>query len=112
MNNGQKVKKFILHASSAHQAFKLAEQFKGERRADWDKVKVVIMRNILHAKAKQHEYVRRKLLSTGDRELVENSWRDSFWGWGPNKDGMNMLGILWMEVRAELRAINDEIREA
>lgn len=94
----------IRTAPSAHEAFKIAERNKRLRRSDWDSVKVGIMRDILRAKAAQHEYVRRKLLATGDRELVENSWRDDFWGWGPNRDGQNMLGKLWMEVRAELRA--------
>lgn len=93
----------IKNAPSAHEAFKLAERHKAERRPDWDAVKIDIMRDILRAKADQHEYVRRKLLATGDRELVEDSWRDDFWGWGPNRDGQNMLGKLWMEVRAELR---------
>lgn len=93
----------ILCASSAHEAFKIAEYNKALRRPDWDDVKVGIMRDILRAKAAQHEYVRRKLLATGDRELVEDSWRDDFWGWGPNRDGQNMLGKLWMEVRHELR---------
>lgn len=94
----------IQYANSAHDAFKIAEHFKGQRRGDWDGVKIDIMRNILRAKTAQHEYVRRKLLATGDRELIEDSWRDDFWGWGPNRDGQNMLGKLWMEVRAELRA--------
>lgn len=94
----------ICRAPSAHEAFKIAERNKGLRRPDWDDVKVGIMRDILRAKVAQHEYVRRKLLATGDRELIENSWRDDYWGWGPNKDGQNMLGKLWMEVRAELRA--------
>lgn len=94
----------IYEAPSAHEAFKIAEAQKHLRRADWDAVKVGFMRDILRAKAAQHEYVRRKLLATGDRELVEDSWRDDFWGWGPNQDGQNMLGKLWMEVRAELRA--------
>lgn len=93
----------IRHAPSAHEAFKIAERNKAFRRPDWDEVKVGIMRDILRAKAAQHEYVRRKLLATGDRTLVENSWRDDFWGWGPNRDGQNMLGKLWMEVRQELR---------
>jgi ribA/ribD-fused uncharacterized protein len=93
----------ILKAPSAHEAFKIAEKNKALRRHDWDDVKVGIMREILRAKAGQHEYVRRKLLATGDRELIENSWRDDYWGWGPNRDGQNMLGKLWMEVRAELR---------
>ena len=93
----------IRRAESAHAAFKIAEANKAARRADWDAVKIDVMRRILRAKANQHEYVRRKLLATGDRELIENSWRDDFWGWGPNRDGENMLGKLWMEIRAELR---------
>lgn len=104
VNSGQHTKKFILNAPSAHRAFKIAEEYKGERRDDWDRIKVSVMQNILRAKAKQHEYVRRKLLATGDRELIEDSWRDDFWGWGPNRDGQNMLGKLWMEIRAELRS--------
>jgi len=94
----------IRAAQSAHDTFKLAERYRDYRRQDWDAVKVEIMREILRAKAEQHEYVRRKLLETGDRVLVENSWRDDFWGWGPNRDGKNALGRLWMEIRAELRA--------
>lgn len=93
----------IIDAPSAHAAFKIAEMNRAYRRKDWDDVKIDVMRRILRAKADQHEYVSRKLLATGDRELVENSWRDDFWGWGPNRDGQNMLGKLWMEVRAELR---------
>ena len=55
----------------------------------------------------KHWPIRRKLLATGDRELIEDSWRDDFWGWGPNRDGQNMLGKLWMEIRSELRALID-----
>lgn len=93
----------IRFASSAHEAFRLAQDSKRYQRDDWDAVKVDIMRDILREKAKQHEYVSRKLLATGERELIENSWRDNFWGWGPNQDGQNVLGRLWMEVREELR---------
>ncbi len=92
----------ILHAPSAHEAFKLGQRFKHRRRDDWDLVKEDVMRRILRAKVRQHEYVRRKLIATGDRELVENSWRDDFWGWGPNQDGQNVLGKLWMAVRSEI----------
>jgi ribA/ribD-fused uncharacterized protein len=96
----------ILAAASAHEAFKLAERHRDARRPDWDEVKVSIMREILTAKAEQHEYVRRKLLGTGSRELIENSWRDEYWGWGPQRDGQNMLGKLWMEVRARIQEGN------
>lgn len=102
----ESIRDAILYASSAHEAYKVAERNRDYRRHDWDVVKVDIMREILRAKASQHEYVLRKLLATGERELIENSWRDTFWGWGPNRDGQNMLGKLWMEIRAELRALD------
>lgn len=101
------VRREIAHARSAHAAFKIAEESRSLRRADWDDIRVDLMRDILRAKAQQHEYVRRKLLQTGDRELVENSWRDAFWGWGPSRDGQNILGKLWMDVRTELRSATE-----
>lgn len=97
------IKALIRFAPSAHDAFKIAEQHKGHVREDWSEKRVGVMRDILRAKVQQHEYVRRKLLETGDRELVEDSWRDAFWGWGTSMCGQNMLGKLWMEIRAELR---------
>lgn len=104
-SDGGAVRSAILLARSAHDTFKIAEQYRSRRRPDWDEVKVGIMREIIRAKADQHEYVKRKLLATEDRELIEDSWRDDFWGWGPNRDGQNMLGKLWMELRAEFRAL-------
>jgi ribA/ribD-fused uncharacterized protein len=98
----------IRMARSAHDAFKLAEIHKGERRKDWDSVKLDIMREILKAKVTQHEYVLRKLLATGNRTLTENSWRDNFWGWGEKRDGKNMLGKLWMEIREEISSLNKD----
>lgn len=99
----REIQREIMWAASAHEAFKIAERWRMSRAPNWDDIKVATMREILRAKVHQHEYVHRKLLATGDRELVENSWRDDFWGWGPNGDGQNMLGKLWMEIRAELR---------
>lgn len=98
------IREQILKAASAHEAYKIAERNFHFRRPDWNEVRVSVMRAILSAKAQQHEYVRRKLIDTGERILIEDSWRDDFWGWGPSRDGKNVLGKLWMEVRAELRA--------
>lgn len=89
---------------SAHDAYKYAQENKHLQRKDWNDIKVGVMKEILHEKVKQHPYVLKKLLESGDCELVEDSWRDDFWGWGPNKEGKNMLGKLWMEVRDEVRA--------
>lgn len=101
----------ILNCSSAHEAFKIAQEGKTHQSSLWDKNKEDAMKFILKAKLAQHEYVRRKLLETGDRELIEDSWRDSYWGWGEDRKGKNRLGHIWMEIRKELRdakrALND-----
>jgi ribA/ribD-fused uncharacterized protein len=94
----------ICTAPSAHAAFQIARSFKESKRTDWDDVKINVMRTILRAKVAQHPYVRKKLLETGVRRLVENSWRDDFWGWGERRDGKNTLGVLWMEIRSEVQA--------
>lgn len=100
------LQEIIRNCQSAHEAFKLAQESSGFIRPDWKDVRIGIMKDILWTKVRQHEYVRRKLLATGDREIVENSWRDAFWGWGEGRDGSNMLGKIWMEIRSELKSQN------
>lgn len=52
----------------------------------------------------QNPYVLEKLLLSGDLDIVEDSPKDEFWGWGPNRDGRNELGKIWMRLRDELRS--------
>ena len=49
-------------------------------RKDWESVKDDIMYDICLAKFSQHEYLKNKLLLTGDAQLIEgNSWGDIYW---------------------------------
>lgn len=96
------IKKEIRNARSAYGAWKIGQKYLDKRRPDWNEVKVAIMKDILRAKVAQHPYVEKKLRESKGRELIEDSCRDPFWGWGPNKDGKNQLGKIWMEVREEL----------
>lgn len=98
----QEIIEKILNSRSAHDAQKIAIQNKDKVRKDWNDIRVKIMKDILLLKLHQHPYVNKKLLETKDREIIENSWRDDFWGWGENKDGQNNLGKLWMEIRDKL----------
>ena len=99
----ENLKEQIRNARSAHAAIKLAKANRDKYRSDWDDIKLKIMKEILRAKINQHPYVKKKLLESGNKELIEDSWRDSYWGWGPNKDGKNHLGKLWMELRDEFK---------
>ncbi len=102
----ENLKEQIRNALSAHDAMKLAIVNKDKYKSDWDNIKLSVMKKILYAKVAQHPYVKKKLLQSVGRELIEDSWRDDYWGWGPNKDGQNHLGKLWMEVRDEVQKMN------
>lgn len=70
-------------------------------RFDWESVKVSVMHQLLLQKFKPGSELAKKLLSTGDQELVEgNMWGDKFWGVClKTNTGLNILGKLLMNVR-------------
>ncbi|KAG0052314.1 hypothetical protein BGZ83_002753 [Gryganskiella cystojenkinii] len=53
---------------------------------------------------------RYELLSTGNCQLVEQSWRDPYWGTGQDGKGMNRLGYLLERVRRVLFKEEFQIR--
>jgi ribA/ribD-fused uncharacterized protein len=77
-----------------------------DTRPDWDQVRVNVMRYVLRAKfgSAQGELLG-LLRGTGDRPVVEISYRDDFWGARPVDGrlvGRNVLGRLLMELRQEM----------
>ena len=72
-------------------------------RPDWDDVKEAIMRKALRQKF-ANAALRKLLVGTGKRLLIENSPYDRYWGCGRNGKGKNRLGVLLMELREELRS--------
>jgi N-glycosidase YbiA len=70
-------------------------------RPNWDKIKLVVMNDILIAKFSDFQ-LKQWLLETGDAELIEgNEWGDTFWGVCRGK-GNNFLGKLLMDLRKKL----------
>lgn len=94
----------IARAPSAHEAFKLARAHADKAPDNWNEIAVGIMEDICRHKLAQHEYVQSKLMQTGDLPLVEDSPKDPRWGWGPDHDGANELGKVWMRLREEMKA--------
>ncbi|WP_157628373.1 NADAR family protein [Rhizobium leguminosarum] len=72
----------------------------------WSRTKFDRMRGVLRAKFTQHLDLQNMLLSTGDARLVECATVDNevnrLWG-EVNGVGKNMLGVLLMELRSQLR---------
>lgn len=81
------------------------EEFNGtvKLRPDWEEIKIEVMKRGLYAKFTQNPDLKKSLLGTGDREIIEDSPYDSFWGCGPKGDGQNQLGKLLMRLRSHLR---------
>ena len=93
----------IRSAPTSQLAAELGRDRKKPLRVDWPQVKDSLMRAALRAKFTQHAELRAQLLATGDARLVEHAVHDLYWGDGGDGTGKNALGLMLMELRAELR---------
>lgn len=104
------VRKRILEATSPMAAKMIAKKHVSEMvvqpRSDQD---LATMRRILRLKLEQHPLLREALRATESRRIVEDCTARAnnsglFWGAARQADGTwhgtNMLGVLWMEIRA------------
>jgi ribA/ribD-fused uncharacterized protein len=88
-----------IHSAPSPEAVKrISDSYKPDPEG-WSEHRVSVMKEILEAKAAQHEDVRELLQKTGTRMIAENSPIDSFWGLGPEGNGENTVGKIWMEIR-------------
>jgi ribA/ribD-fused uncharacterized protein len=104
----------ILAAVYPKEAKALGREITGFNEATWTKHRSEIVIQGNHHKFSQDSALRRFLVTTGDRVLVEASPNDSIWGIGlagdhihatrPEKwPGMNLLGFALMQVRDRVR---------
>jgi ribA/ribD-fused uncharacterized protein len=81
-----------------------------ESRSDWDKVRFKVMRWCLRVKlAQNYEEFGQLLIATHEKQIVEQSRKDDYWGAklvdesGDILVGQNVLGRLLMELREKLK---------
>jgi|SRR6478736_1848795 len=75
-------------------------------RPDWEDVKYGVMLEVVRAKFYADYGLAKRLLETGDEDLVEgNLWGDRTWG-RVNGVGKNWLGEILMQVRSEVAKEN------
>lgn len=111
--NHPKIQQAILDEHSPMGAKHRSRESLAASRADWHDVNIALMRWCLRLKLSQHwETFGALLLETGDRSIVECSYKDAFWGARPSGAdpeghpvliGVNALGRLLMELRAQAR---------
>lgn len=98
LNREEKLK--ISKATKPAKAKKMGRQV--NLRKDWEDIKLQVMEKALRLKF-QDPALRKKLIATGDEELVEgNPWGDRYWG-VCNGSGKNKLGKFLMKIRKDLQ---------
>ena len=98
----KEVEHILLAESPKEAAIRGRDRTKNLRR-DWEDIKDKIMFQTLELKAEQNPRFKKKLLSTGEALIIENTPFDYYWGCGGDNTGTNMLGILLMALRKKLR---------
>jgi type I restriction enzyme, S subunit len=101
------IQRIIIRQKSPMTAKMEGKPYRRDTRADWQRVKVKIMRWCLQVKLAQN-WIKfsQILLDTGDRPIVEESFKDDFWGAKPEGQtliGTNALGRLLMELRETIK---------
>lgn len=106
------IQRSILDQKSGFSAKLVAKKYrKTHTRADFEDHKMEIMKWCLCLKLANHPIrFGRSLINTGDRDIVEESKKDDWWGAKPQPDdpalliGINVLGQLLMELRATYKS--------
>ena len=109
------VQQMILDEISPMTAKMRSKPYRDDSRPDWDDVRVPIMKWCLRVKLAANWPAFSQVLSeTGERQIVEDSRKDDFWGARPKADdgleGRNVLGRLLMELRQKLKDNSDELQ--
>lgn len=70
----------IVQATSAHETKNIAHLPENISKVnpDWANIKVSIMRELIRAKCDQHPYIKKKLLESGEMEIIEDPPTDDF----------------------------------
>ncbi|AVK86937.1 DUF1768 domain-containing protein [Lysinibacillus sp. B2A1] len=97
----------IINQKSPMTAKMISKKYRKNTRDDWHEIRLIVMRWCIRAKLIQNwDSFGGLLLETMDKEIVEESKKDKFWGAIPFEDGtlngVNALGRLLMELRSDI----------
>lgn len=106
------IQKEIIEQRSPMTAKDISRKYNYLTRKDWERTRVQIMNWCIHMKLLYNWNRMGKLLQqTMDKEIVELSSKDDFWGAyekGDYAEGYNVLGLLLKQVRKDYRLNQDK----
>lgn len=99
------VRNLVINAETPKMASAIGRNRNYKIRDDWEQVKNEIMYDAVLAKFLAHPNLAEKLIATGNEEIVEETVKESYWGCGPKKDGLNIYGKILCKVREDLKKL-------
>lgn len=99
----EELKEKIRLAETPKMASAIGRDRNNKLRANWEEVKRDIMLVGVLAKFRSHQDILKKLIDTGDEDIVENTDIDYYWGCGTNKTGRNEFGKILVKAREILK---------
>ena len=98
----QRIIELIRQAATPVDAKQLAREHKDQIVLNWESIRQGVMYDLLKQKFRPGTELAARLAATGNEPIEEvNSWGDTLWGTYKGR-GLNLLGKLLMQVRAEL----------
>lgn len=105
------IRESIRSADHPAEALKLAKANKKLARKDWSKVRQVMMTRAVYMKCRTHQKIAEVLIATGDKQIVEITMYDYYWGCGRDGRGHNVFGKVLMAVRDKLMQEQDSVQD-
>ena len=97
------IRKKIINCSTPKEASIIGRDRNNIRRRDWPHHKLDEMYMAVYLKFSQNKDIRSKLIETRNKEIREMTTKESYWGIGPNLDGINHIGKILMQVRQNVK---------
>ena len=89
-------------AATGMDAYKIGSPWYRRKIDGFKTIRRTLMTRALYIKVQMYEEVRQALLDSGDQVIAESSLYDHYWGIARDGRGENMLGHIWMDIRAKL----------
>ena len=103
----EELKEEIRNAETPKIASAIGRDRNNKLKDNWEEIKRDIMLVGVLAKFRAHPDILKKLLDTGEEEIVENTDIDYYWGCGTNKTGRNEFGKILVKAREILKKENN-----
>ena len=99
----EEIRKRIIDSNTPKEASNIGRDRKNIRKKNCRNKKLDDMYMGVYLKFSQNKDIRSKLIETRNQEIREMTTKESYWGVGPNEDGLNHIGKILMRVRKKIR---------